>query len=201
MSGGGAGGRPMIHIQGMVNTVVQGCLLDGDAGSTVLQVVGGEVLVDGGIVTAGRLALTQAKATVKGVLMRGGTRKAGSAGMVLEGTRARLEGVTWSRCTEVALTLDQASQALVLKGRFEGNGTGISVLGGSQVHVEECRFTDQGTVYVVNSSGSTRGSSRLFLYTNEYQDNGKDRQVDERSMVQEGLRSSEALRSGATFIP
>ena len=147
------------------------------------------------------MELSQVKAKVKGVTISGGTRKSGPVGLLIEGTRARLEDMVWSRCEGASLEVGQASQVLVLNGRFDGNGTALKAADGSQVHMDGCRMMDNALLFDVNSTGSTRGATRLLLYTNEYQGNVKDRSVDARSVLQEGQRLSDAVRSGTTFIP
>ena len=201
MSGGGAGGAASLSVQGMKQITIQGCVLDGAAGEAVLHIVGGEVSMEGGTIERGSLELTQVQATLKGLSIIGSTRKPGPASIVLNGTRARLQGITWGRCAGVALVLEQASQALILNGRFDGNGTALKATDGSQVHVDGSILTNNGLVFDLNSTGSTRGATRLMLYTNEFMGNTKDRSTDVISVVQEGLRLSDAVRNGSTFIP
>lgn len=201
MSGGGAGGAAMLRVQGVERTAVEGAILDGKGGLPLLWVAGGDVFVTGGTVTGGHLSFMQSGGTLKNVEMRGAARGTGDAGVILDGSRMRIEGGSITRSSGAAVDVRNGAQLLLLGLRCEANTTALLAVDGSLVHVDACRFVDNATVFELRSEKATRGATRLLLYTNEFLDNTRDRVVDARSSVLDGQRLDDKVRRGGQLIP
>lgn len=200
MSGGGAD-RTLIRIQGMAQVAVQGCVLEGAPGGALLHVLGGEVDLRGGVLLGGTVQLTQTKAHLKDVLMRGAARGRGAGGLVVEGGRVRIEGGATMGQEGAGVRCANAAQVVLLGTVVEGCATGVEVRDGATVHVDDVRFRKNDLVMSVKTTGAVRGASRVVLYRNSFQDNARDREVDAGSSVTDGGVLSDAVRSGERFTP
>ncbi|MEZ4755244.1 MAG: hypothetical protein R2817_00285 [Flavobacteriales bacterium] len=200
MSGGRAD-RALVRMQGMAQVVVQGSVLEGASGGTLLHVLGGEVELRGGMMQGGAVQLTQTKALLKDVLLRGAARGRGAGGVVVEGGLVRIEGGATMGQEGAGVRCSSAAKVLLLGAVIDGCAIGLEVRDGATVHVDDVRFRKNDLVFSVSSAGSVRGSSRVVLYRNSFQDNGRDREVDADSSVNEVGTLMEAVRSGERFIP
>ena len=167
----------------------------------LLWVAGGEVFVTGGTVTGGHLSFIQAGGTLKNVELRGAPKGTGDAGVILDGSRMRIEGGSITRSSSAAVDVRNGAQVLLLGLRCEANTTALLAVDGSLVHADACRFVDNATVFELRSEKATRGATRLLLYTNEFLDNTRDRVVDARSSVLDGQRLDDKVRRGDQLIP
>nr|MCU0319666.1 hypothetical protein [Flavobacteriales bacterium] len=200
MSGGRKEGA-LLRLQGVANVLVTGCVLEGAPGGTALHVLGGEVEVRGGLVQGAIVQLTQTKAVLKDVVVRGAARGRGPGGVLVEGGRVRIEGGAVLGGEAAGIHGTNAAQVLLLNTLVEGCATAVQVRDGATVHVDDVRFRKNDLVMSVSSAGAMRGASKVVLYRNSFQDNVRDREVDGGSSVTDGGVLSDVVRSGERFTP
>jgi acetylornithine/succinyldiaminopimelate/putrescine aminotransferase len=79
----------------------------------------------------------------------------------------------------------EASQVLVLGSTFEGNRLALAVKDLSVAHVSGNTFKENATVFGVYRKKAIHGGAVLMLYSNEFVDNTKERDVDALSRIEQ----------------
>ena len=111
-------------------------------------------------------------------------------GVRIHGSRLALVG---GSCIGLATGMEAegSSEVLVHHVRFERNGTALHARDASVLHADGSSFMGNDLVLRTGTARSGNGS-RIVLYTNEFVDNVKDREVEEGSRVEQ----QEAMDAG-----
>ncbi|MBP8823897.1 MAG: right-handed parallel beta-helix repeat-containing protein [Flavobacteriales bacterium] len=116
----------------------------------------------------------------------GGLGATDRQGVALRSSHVLLRGCSFTGLPFTALSVARAGEALVLGSTFSGNAQAIQAVEGSNVQVDGCDFTGNGTVFVLRRNRPVLGGATLKLYTNTCTGNGTERDADAASTVEAG---------------
>jgi hypothetical protein len=122
---------------------------------------------------------------VTGCTFRNGRADSNGDGLDVSGAQVLVRDCRFTRLLDKGISVGEASQVLVLESRFEGNTLGMAVKDLSVAHVDACLFKENTTVFGVYRKKPIHGGAHLFLYTNELVGNGREREVDAHSRIEQ----------------
>jgi hypothetical protein len=205
MISGGSGGTiegvrydGMVSVHGAVLTEVHASIFQDHTAAVSLLVDGGGVGVENTRIMASNGA---------------GVRVMNGQGSIMDCTFTGPGKGLWAHASRLALVggsctglgtgveADAGSEVLVHRVRFERNGTALDVREASTLHADGSSF--KGNELVIRASTARSGNgSRIALYTNEFLENTKDREVEDGSRVeQQDTLDPETLRTFGMDAP
>jgi hypothetical protein len=197
---GGSGARingvqhpGMVSIQDASSTRFKDCVFSAPAGEVAMFVQGGGFSMDDCTVIGARAEVREVEGHVRNSVFQGGTRGAGSGGLVANASRLHLvESRFWS-IKGAAFDVGDGGRAVIQRSHFSQCEVAVSAADLAEVHISASEINGSRTALRAERRKPLYGGAKIFVYANTFQRNANERVADEHSSITDAERLDERV--------
>jgi|694.fasta_scaffold32803_5 hypothetical protein len=170
------------------DVVMDQCIISGSQAEDAFNLKNGHATIRDCVFEDGHADLVDldfVKGEVSGCTFRNGRTDSNGDGLDVSGSQVLVSDCRFIKLLDKGISVGEASQVLVLGSTFEGNRLGMAVKDLSVAHVSGNLFKENATVFGVYRKKAIHGGAVLMLYTNEFVDNAKERDIDALSRIEQ----------------
>lgn len=197
---GGAGARingvqhpAMLSVQDAGASRFAGCIFSAPAGDVALFVQGGAFEMDDCTMFNSQVEVRDVNGAVRESQFQGGTRGAGTGGLVVNASTIAVENCGFTGIRSTAFAANDGSIALVRSSQISQCGVAIEATDLSEVHLVENSISGNRTALSAKRNKPLYGGAKIFVYTNDLQRNANERAADEHSSITDAERFDESV--------
>ncbi len=180
----------MLSIQDVASTHSSDCIFSAPAGELAMFVQGGSFTMEENVMLASALEVRD----VAGRIVKSNFQNVrGGAALSINASRLQVEESSFILNTGTAIAAMDGSKVLVRGSQVNNCGLAILAADLAEVHVLENSISGNRTAFSAKRTKPAYGGAKIFVYSNDLQRNGNERDADEHSTISDAERFDERV--------